>query len=512
MNKNEFKRFILHTIKENFASQEFHFEEREKAMEYLENTSGWVTILLDPTYNTIRIFQDVSGLDPERDNITEEEIENYMELSVDEVHELLLNNMTPILSPANIDEGSNLSFTNRRGANAKPANFRKKNKKQVKEFIEKNYDTIKNIFEGAKINEDVMADKNYTHFAIHKPTGKIINAWNYKGIDSDELKLAKDEYFFNDLRDDFDIAKKGDVKIITRKALDKIGLNPESIENWYRPTNDELEESSSLSITNKRGVNIKPQGLRNEPEAIKEAIRKKVKNLLENIELNETDYTKSILNTTKIYDTSKKDNFSRPIYKDDKNLLYVDVDMNPENPHIHSITHQGEPNSPVENFDIVSQEEVEMWRDLRKLYKLGKENSYGKYQEFLDYTLSQYLKLPTVTTQVLLSSHSEMDFLRNIERRMGILAEQINLNTHTLDPDYFENGSEEMFKPKNQPSIEEVIATFKDQGIYVFKLNDDKAYELMHYLRENNIPYGETSQLGSDITVYDPTKQSQFDR
>jgi len=35
MNKNEFKRFILHTIKENFASQEFHFEEREKAMELL---------------------------------------------------------------------------------------------------------------------------------------------------------------------------------------------------------------------------------------------------------------------------------------------------------------------------------------------------------------------------------------------------------------------------------------------------------------------------------------------
>lgn len=101
------------------------------------------------------------------------------------------------------------------------------------------------------ISEDVMADKNYTHFAIHKSTGKIINAWNYEGYDAEELKLGKDEYFFNDLISDFDLPKKSDAKIITRKTLDKSGLNPEDINNWYRPTNENIKNNKSVIKENK---------------------------------------------------------------------------------------------------------------------------------------------------------------------------------------------------------------------------------------------------------------------
>ena len=82
---------------------------------------------------------------------------------------------------------------------------------------------------------NVLHDKKVTHFAIHKPTGKIINAWNYRGYDKEELDSEKDHYFYFDLLNDFDINKKADAKIVTRAQLDKMKLDPQDIKNWYRP-------------------------------------------------------------------------------------------------------------------------------------------------------------------------------------------------------------------------------------------------------------------------------------
>jgi Trp operon repressor len=88
-------------------------------------------------------------------------------------------------------------------------------------------------------NENVMADKNYTHFAIWKETGQIMNAWNYSDEDLEDLKSNKNHFFIIDIKDQFPDTKitSINVSIITRKNLDKKGIDPENIDNWYRPFN-----------------------------------------------------------------------------------------------------------------------------------------------------------------------------------------------------------------------------------------------------------------------------------
>lgn len=90
------------------------------------------------------------------------------------------------------------------------------------------------------VEENVMADKNYTHFAIFKPTGQIMNAWNYTGEDPEDLKADAKVYFMDDIHDMFPGhgIKNKDVSIATRKTIDKKGIDPEAIENWYRPSDD----------------------------------------------------------------------------------------------------------------------------------------------------------------------------------------------------------------------------------------------------------------------------------
>ena len=89
-------------------------------------------------------------------------------------------------------------------------------------------------------------------------------------------------------------------------------------------------------------------------------------------------------------------------------------------------------------------------------------------------------------------------FIKRMKSLSGILNEQ------QLDRDYFNGGSEEMFFTPDVSSIEDIIKTFMDQGIYKFKLDDQKFFQLTDYLKANNIPFQETSQLGSDITVFNP--------
>ena len=81
-----------------------------------------------------------------------------------------------------------------------------------------------------------------------------------------------------------------------------------------------------------------------------------------------------------------------------------------------------------------------------------------------------------------------------------------------IDKDYFEGGSETMFKEDELESIDDVIKKFLEGGIYVFKLDDDRLFQLTDYLKDNNVEYGETSQLGSDVTVYNPEKFPKFGR
>jgi len=100
-----------------------------------------------------------------------------------------------------------------------------------------------------KIYENVMADKNYTHFAIFKSTNQIMDGWNYSDIETDDLNSDKNFYFYNDLKDNFPEEKINSttVKLVTRKFLDRNNIDPENIDNWYRPTyNSNVNESSDL--------------------------------------------------------------------------------------------------------------------------------------------------------------------------------------------------------------------------------------------------------------------------
>lgn len=88
--------------------------------------------------------------------------------------------------------------------------------------------------------------KGYTHFAIDKKTNKIINGWDYKGIDKEDLMSDKNSYFFSDLTDFIENTdtKKSDIKIVTKGALDKMGVDTSKAENWYISSGEQVTEMS----------------------------------------------------------------------------------------------------------------------------------------------------------------------------------------------------------------------------------------------------------------------------
>jgi len=103
---------------------------------------------------------------------------------------------------------------------------------------------VSNLYDG--INDEQPMDETrrmfnvnpkYTHFAILKNGGKIVNGWEYKGYDPEELRLDKNHYFFNDIRD-MQINPKL-VNIVTGKYLERKGINPYDYNNWYNIDSNE---------------------------------------------------------------------------------------------------------------------------------------------------------------------------------------------------------------------------------------------------------------------------------
>lgn len=83
---------------------------------------------------------------------------------------------------------------------------------------------LNEAFKNFKINP------KYTHFAVLKSDGKIINGWDYNGYDSDELNSDKNHYFIYDIKDMGYTSK--DVKIITKRALQSKNIDPFNLDNW----------------------------------------------------------------------------------------------------------------------------------------------------------------------------------------------------------------------------------------------------------------------------------------
>lgn len=91
---------------------------------------------------------------------------------------------------------------------------------------------LRNLIREVINEEKNIINPKYTHFALLKSNNKIINGWEYSGVDSEELKTDKDHYFYSDIKD-LDYNPK-DVKILTKKSLENKNINPFDLSNWYK--------------------------------------------------------------------------------------------------------------------------------------------------------------------------------------------------------------------------------------------------------------------------------------
>jgi len=100
-----------------------------------------------------------------------------------------------------------------------------------------------------KENLDDLGD-GYTHFAIMKSNNKIADGWDYSELYDEETRSYDNasikEYTKLDLTDNFPENKPSDFKILTRKSVEKMGLNPKDTNNWYKPgMNENLDQHYS---------------------------------------------------------------------------------------------------------------------------------------------------------------------------------------------------------------------------------------------------------------------------
>lgn len=77
----------------------------------------------------------------------------------------------------------------------------------------------------AKINE-AKVNKKYTHFIVDKKTNKILNGFDYKGLDNSSIQ----DYFMEDLKDMG--LNKRDVSLSTAKSLMSRNIDPFDKSNW----------------------------------------------------------------------------------------------------------------------------------------------------------------------------------------------------------------------------------------------------------------------------------------
>ena len=98
-------------------------------------------------------------------------------------------------------------------------------------------ESIKNI-----LTEGHNNNPSYTHYAIHKGQNKIVNGWDYSGIDGEELRAYKKDYFIDDLVDMGMDPKL--ITILTRKSCEKKGINPDDDNCWsnYPMTESTINE------------------------------------------------------------------------------------------------------------------------------------------------------------------------------------------------------------------------------------------------------------------------------
>jgi len=97
-----------------------------------------------------------------------------------------------------------------------------------------------------RINENGI-DSSYTHFLVYKNTGKLCGGWDYSGSDVDDIKIFAKE----DIKSDFPNFKVSDFKLMTKRGIEKMGINPFDSNNWENPVMNEgsvTEENNPWAI------------------------------------------------------------------------------------------------------------------------------------------------------------------------------------------------------------------------------------------------------------------------
>jgi len=94
------------------------------------------------------------------------------------------------------------------------------------------YNIIKeNIYNILKETSYQIDDATNTHYAIHKPTNKIVFSWDYSDVDPEDLRQFKNDYFTIDLKELVGVNPK-ECTILNRKSCIKRGIDPSDNNNW----------------------------------------------------------------------------------------------------------------------------------------------------------------------------------------------------------------------------------------------------------------------------------------
>jgi hypothetical protein len=131
----------------------------------------------------------------------------------------------------------------------------------------------------SSLNEhmDNTIDPSYTHFAIMKSNGKIIDGWDYSGSDVEDIKAFTKQ----DLIDNFPDNKLSDFKVVTKKGLEKSSINPFDAKNWassLQESNPYGSEEENEFYNKEKTENPNPQDLgknnNNKKPQIKESMKR----------------------------------------------------------------------------------------------------------------------------------------------------------------------------------------------------------------------------------------------
>jgi hypothetical protein len=82
----------------------------------------------------------------------------------------------------------------------------------------------------ARLCEGTIDNRKYTHYAVGKASGKIVNGWEYGGYDPADLRSDPNYYFFDDLAENG--FKRKDYTILNRASCVLRGIDPAIDENW----------------------------------------------------------------------------------------------------------------------------------------------------------------------------------------------------------------------------------------------------------------------------------------